>query len=185
MGPDWEWDIQQIARFRETGEVGLLNEWVHRHLPGVRAMIYAMVLNHADADDLTQEVFVRAVRGLGSFRGKSKFFTWLCAIAMNTTRSFLARKARSPVANEPLDPAVSAPGHARPDQRMMAGELDNRISTALAKLSPRLRAAIVLTILQDLSVAEAARIEGCNRATLYWRVHQARKKLRTMLEDVI
>lgn len=144
-------------------------------------MIHAMVLNHADADDLTQEVFVRMARGLASFRAKSKFSTWLYAIALNTTRSFLVRRVRTQPTGEPFDSTVSAPGHARPDRMMMASELDGRISAALASLSPSLRAAITLTVLEEFDVAEAARIEGCRTATMYWRVHQARKKLKVLL----
>ena len=65
---------------------------------------------------------------------------------------------------------------------VFAKELDSEIESALASLSPKLRAAIVLTSVQGLDVKEAARIEGCTTATLYWRIHQARRQLRSRLE---
>jgi RNA polymerase sigma-70 factor (ECF subfamily) len=62
----------------------------------VRSMLYQMVLNDADADDLTQEVFLRVVRGLGQFDGRARFPTWLYRIVMNTARTFLGKKGKSP-----------------------------------------------------------------------------------------
>ena len=64
----------------------------------------------------------------------------------------------------------------------MNGELDEVIQAALAELSPKLRAAVVLITLEQVDAAEAARIEGCSRATIYWRFHKARKQLKKSLE---
>ena len=64
---------------------------------------------------------------------------------------------------------------------MMDAELQGQIERALAELRPSLRTAIVLTGLQGMDVAEAAQVEGCSRATMYWRVHKARKQLRLRL----
>ena len=72
-----------------------LSELVDRHLGRVRSTVYAMVLDPAAADDLTQEVFCRAIGGLGSFGGRARFSTWLYRITMNTVRGFLARRRRS------------------------------------------------------------------------------------------
>ena len=147
-------------------------------------MMYQMALNHADADDLTQEVFIRAWRGLAGFRGGASFSTWLHRIAMNCAMSFLGRRARR--AATPLEeaPEPPAPCGDRPDLRVSATEVDERIRAALDKLTPKLRAAIVLTVLQDCALPEAARIEGCALATMYWRVHEARRQLKGLLADI-
>jgi RNA polymerase sigma factor (sigma-70 family) len=102
-------------------------------------------------------------------------------VALNTTYSYLQRKKRSRVeyVRSPPEPHAGQPG---PDESVLADELSNAITAALAGLSPKLRAAIVLTSLQQLDVREAAGIEGCTTATMYWRIHQARKQLRLRLE---
>jgi RNA polymerase sigma-70 factor (ECF subfamily) len=69
----------------------------------------------------------------------------------------------------------------KPDHLALDRELEAEIAAALADLTPKLRAALVLTTLHGLGVAEAARIEGCGLPTLYWRIHQARKELRKRL----
>ena len=149
---------------------------------GVRATIYAMVLNDADADDLSQEVFVRVIRGLRGFRGKAKFSTWLYATTMNTVRSFLSRP---PGSQRVADDVLKAQADGReggPDTAAMAGELDGQIAAALGSLPPQLRAAVVLTAVQGIGIREAARVERCAVPTMYWRLHKARKLLKKRLD---
>jgi RNA polymerase sigma-70 factor (ECF subfamily) len=145
-------------------------------------MIYPMVLDGTVADDLTQEVFLRAFRGLASFNGRSQFSTWLYRVAMNTAKSFLSRQRRAPVdfrAELPDDCPSSA---TRPETSVMDIELQTAVEAALAELPPKLRAAIVLITLEGMDPAKAAQIEGCSRPTIYWRLHEARKRLKQQLE---
>jgi RNA polymerase sigma-70 factor (ECF subfamily) len=170
-----------IAAFQESGDKASLEVLVRQHIGRVRSMIFSMVLNEADADDLTQEVFLRVAQALGGFRKKARFSTWLFRIAMNTTNDFLRKKQRSPIASETELPALVA-GDPVPSDQLAIREADAQISTALAALSPRLRAAITLTAIHDLETAEAARIENCTVAVMYWRVHQARQLLKAKLK---
>lgn len=166
-----------IAALAGSVEVPVDDALVRRHVGDIRAMIYPMVLNDADADDLTQEVLLRVVRGIDRFRGEAQFSTWLYRITLNTVRNFLSRQNRRQVASdEALDDRADRRADL-PEELAMAGELDGAIASALQSLSPTLRAAIVLTTLQGLGVREAARIEECSTATMYWRVHKARKLL--------
>lgn len=173
-------DETLVERFQESGEIRHLDELVHRHIVKVRAMVYSIVLNHGDADEITQEVFIRMANGIRGFRQKARFSTWLYRIAVNHTRRFLAGKARRPLdpRADPPDAPDRAPG---PDRALMAEETDTEVQRALADLSPSLRAAIILTALQGFDVGDAARIEGCLTATMYWRVHEARKQLKKRL----
>ena len=173
-------DKQLIADFQQTGDRACLETLIRQHIGKVRAMIYPMVLNHADADDLTQEVFIRVVHAIGGFRRTARFSTWLYRIAMNTTTDFLRKKQRKPMATEKDLSTLIDKGAIPPDQ-LTARETDTQITEALASLSPCLRAAINLTAIHGLEPAEAARIEGCAIATLYWRIHQARCLLRKKL----
>ena len=88
-------DEQLIDSYVKSGERHALEELVGRYLDKVRGMVFSMVLDPSLADDLTQEVFLRALRGLAGFDGRAKFSTWLYRVAMNTTHSFLAKRNRS------------------------------------------------------------------------------------------
>ena len=178
---DAETDEQLLERFVESGDVTLLDALVRRNIGKIRGAIYAMVLNHADADDLTQEVFLKAFDKLEGYDGCARFSTWLYRIAMNRSKDFLRRKNRNPV-DLPGEVPEKQDGASGPDRRMMAAELNAEVSAALAALSPPLRSAIVLTAIQGLSAREAAQIEECVTATMHWRVHQARKMLTQRLD---
>ncbi len=175
-------DKQLIDCYLESGERHALDELVGRYLGKVRGTVYPMVLDASLADDLTQEVFLRAIRGLAHFDGRASFSTWLYRVAMNTTHSFLARRDRSPVTFQPELP--DRPHEAGESSQGAAVDdgMDEAIRAALADLPPKLRAAVVLITLEDMEPAEAARIEGCATATIYWRLHKARKQLKECLE---
>ena len=143
-------------------------------------MVFPMVLNHAVADDLTQEVFLRAIRGLNGFRAEAKFSTWLFRIAWNVVRDEVSRReTQDAVITCELEPVT--PVGDQPDRIALQRELDQRIAAELAGLTPKLRAALVLTSLQQVSVDEAAELEGCSTSTMYWRIHEARRVLQERL----
>jgi RNA polymerase sigma-70 factor (ECF subfamily) len=174
-------DEQLVASYRDSGQAEALEELVGRYIARIRGMTYQIVLDRPAADDLTQEVFLRVVRGLSTFNGRSKFSTWLYRLAMNTTRSYLLQRKRSPVAIHPDLPETAQARHSQPECAAMEAELETAVDAALAELSPKLRAAIVLTSLERFDVKEAARIEGCTAATMYWRIHEARRQLKKRL----
>ncbi len=175
-------DEQLIDCYRESGQRQALEELVGRYLGKVRGTVYAMVLDASLADDLTQEVLLRAIRGLAGFHGRATFSTWLYRVAMNTTHSFLARRCRSPVTFRRELPDLPSAASKSAERTAIGSELDGAIRAALADLTPKLRAAIVLTALEQLDAAAAARIGGCSTATMYWRIHEARKQLKKRLE---
>lgn len=177
-------DEELVARYREFRADAALEELVKRHVPRVRAMIFQMVLDDNAADDLTQETLLRAVRAIDSYQGRSQFGTWLYRIAMNTTHGYLDRQNRSPVVFQDalVEPSCS---DSSPDRAATNAELRPQIETAIATLSPKLRAAIVLTALQGLSAREASAIEDCGESTMHWRVHEARKQLKHKLRDYL
>jgi RNA polymerase sigma-70 factor (ECF subfamily) len=174
-------DEQLVRQYVQSGELRHFDTLVRRHIAKVRAMIYPMVLNDADADELTQEVFCRVIGGIHGFDHRAAFATWLHRITMNTTCTFLKRRSRNPVEHRDRPPDPPAARHSHPDERLMSQEDDAQLTAALADLSPSLRAAIVLTTIQGMTVREVAQAEGCLAATLYWRLHQARKQLRVSL----
>lgn len=173
-------DLELIEGFAGSGEIRYFDSLVRRHIGKVRSMVYPMVLNDADADELTQEVFLRVMRGLSKFQKKAQFSSWLYRITHNTTYNFLRSRKNSPMVDrdEVPDKPDSA---ANPSAALMNKEFGSEIEAALAELSPVLRSAIMLVGIQGMSTSEAAEIEGCLAATMYWRVHQARKLLNSRL----
>ena len=159
-------DEELIALYQQAGDTIAVEKLVRRHLRRINAMIFQMVLDEAVADDLTQEVFLRALRGLKNFRGASKFSTWLYRVARNAAYGHLRSQRRTRVEYQ-SQPPESETGQAAPESRVFERERNAEIQAALAALSPKLRMAIVLTTFQDLDVDAAARIEGCTVATMY------------------
>lgn len=178
-------DEQLVASYLHSGNRDALAQLIDRNLDRVRRVVYPMVLNHADTDDVVQEVFIRVVKGLATFRQESQFSTWLQRVTMNTVYRFLKQRSRRPAPETDAPSCIAAPSDCQPEQAALHGELDEAIGRALAQLTPQLRGALVLTVFDDVAPSEVAAIEGCSRATVYWRVHRARRALKKLLKEWI
>lgn len=178
-----ETDEELVAQLQQSGQPELFDLLVQRYMGKTRSLIFGIVLNHNDADDLVQDVFIRAYRGISKFNLKAKFSTWLYRIATNTSLTFL--KKRRPVIPVETTHIERQEDH-RPHRHLLESrESLQQIGAALKDLSPTLRAAIVLTAIEGHDIAEAAKIEGCAQATMYWRIHKARKILKSSLKEVM
>jgi len=154
---------------------------VHQHQNMIRAMTFRMTGSLDDAEELAQDAFLRAYRQLGSFDGGSKFSTWLCKIAINLSLDWRRRESRrNGIHAKWAEEAASQshPGAGFPD------ELSRRVQAALDRLPAKQRAAIVLTVYENQSHAEAAATLGCAEATVSWRVFAARQQLKHLLKDL-
>ena len=153
---------------------------VSRHQSAVRGLLRRLTGGDlAQADDLAQETFLRAYRGLSGYRGGAKFSSWLYRIACNV---FFSRDRGSRLAEpEPL-PVLEAGASdvSLPDALLERYDLER----ALASLKPRERAALVLTYANELTHEEAAVILDCPLGTLKTHVARAKEKLRRQLEEV-
>jgi RNA polymerase sigma-70 factor (ECF subfamily) len=138
-----------------------------------------------EAEDVAQEVMLRAWRAIATFRGKSSYFTWLYRIAVNEANRALQRRARRP-ASVPIGPdelELPASGLDDPALRAENRELRAAIVRALQDLPPELRTAIVLRDVEGLSTQEAAGIAGVGQAAFKSRLHQARLRVRAAVGD--
>lgn len=135
-----------------------------------------MVGNHSTADDLTQETFVRAIRSLHQFEARSEFGTWLSRIAINTCHDFL-RKTRPVVSHKGSLPEDVTCKNAEPADLVASGETIDEIEAAILELPVKLRSAVTMVCINKIEPAEAAKLERCSVATIYWRIHQSRKRL--------
>jgi len=152
------------------------------HYSYVFRLISKIILNEEIAKELTQDTFMHAARSIQTFRGASSFQTWVCTIAVHQANGHLrkictARKHQEhlhlqrELKRQPSDPRES----------LFYKEELERVSLAMEQLEPDLRTALVCTVMEGMDASEVAKIQGCSRATLYWRVHQARKQLKEAL----
>ncbi len=182
MGEATRADEELVGEFQRSGDPATAAELADRYVRRIRAIIRPIVLNDADADDLTQEAMLRALRGLHGFRGGARVSTWMHRIAVNTALSFLRRRPARAWELAADDPATEpvAGGHA-PDRACLGRELGDEIDRAMAALPAHLRVAVTLTMIEGMTVPAAADVAGCLAATMYWRVHAARKRLKRQL----
>ena len=141
------------------------------------ALTYRMTGSQAEAEDLTQETFIAAFQQLGSFRGESKFSSWLYRIATNRCLNWRQRDARRGRAYENWGRERASDSHIEPH----ADAISAQVQQALLKLDDKQRAAIVLTTYEGMNHAEAARVLGCSETTVSWRIFAARRKLKKWL----
>lgn len=155
------------------GERNAFATLLHRHYDRIHRLAWQLTGTRADADDVAQDVCCALVEKLGSFRGEAKFSTWLCGIVFNACRDHRRRKRGFLGLTEKL--GVLA-GLARgPDGRDLHDAM--WIKSAVARLKPAYRDAVVLVAGQELTHAEAADILGVAESTVSWRIHEARRLL--------
>jgi RNA polymerase sigma-70 factor (ECF subfamily) len=156
LSPPSELDDRSLVRAFLAGQREAFDEIVVRHRRGVYQLCYRFVGHHEDASDLAQDVFVRAFKGLGRFKGDAALGTWLYRIAVNVCLKRLASKR--PTA-EPIDTARRLDdGAAGPMELAERAERSRVLRAAIARLPPRQRATVILRVYHDLSHEEIARV---------------------------
>ena len=155
-----------------------------------------MTSHHEDANDLTQEAFVKAWQALKSFKGDSSFFTWLYRIAVNRTLNHLKsrkfREGRHAMSLNDLD--VEAENHPdlvalvsdkTPRRAAALEELKGKLNAAIQRLSEKHRTVVTLHDIQGLPHDEIAKILNCNTQTVRTRLFYARQQLQGILSDYL
>ncbi len=182
-----EADLLARARQGDTSAFGAL---VRRYQRRVYATALHLTGNHSDADDVAQEAFVRAFRGLASFDGRADFFTWLYRITINTALNRLRSTRRSEalakagtveaaqVGGRPE--GLGAPRLAPDEQAALTREV-REVLGAMAELSPTLRVTLVMATIESMSHKQIAAILGVPEGTVAWRVNEARRLLKAKL----
>jgi RNA polymerase sigma-70 factor (ECF subfamily) len=141
----------------------------------IHSLCYRMSGSAADAEDLTQETFIQAYQHLDAFRAEASVWTWLYRIAVNVCLNWQKREQRRlQVHQEWGEQDPNTPGE-------NAGRTQ-QVQEALLKLTPKQRAAVILTTYDGLTHGEAAAALGCSETTVSWRLFAARRKLKRLLE---
>ena len=183
-------DEELVAR-AQTGDSVAFDALVVKHSPRLYALVYNMTSNHDDTDDLLQDVWAKAYRSIGGFRGKSQFYTWLHSVAANTTLNFLKRRGRrwmmslDDVDNGILQDKefVELQATSTPVREADLGEMQQKINGALMKLTPDHRAVVTMFDIQGMPHADIAKILGVGEGTVRSRLFYAHKQLQAWLSE--
>lgn len=185
-------DDELVAQARR-GDVAAFGELVRRHQDALFNGICRMVGQREDAEDLAQEVFLKAYRHIARFEGRSSFYTWVYSIAVNVVishrRKLSARRRQSTVSldaiggdDRPFDVADDA---ATPDIVSQHHEVGERIEEAIARLEDEHRDIVVLRDIEGFNYEEIGEMLGLPQGTVKSRLHRARLALREQLEDLV
>jgi RNA polymerase sigma-70 factor, ECF subfamily len=163
------------------GEAGAFDLVVERHQRTVYQLCYRFVTNHEDASDLTQDVFLRAYRGLRNFRGDSTLGTWLYRIGVNVCLNRVGVKAPP---TEPIDERQHVDTTAESAaEKLLRGERAARVRAAIAQLPRKQRAAVILRMYHDMAHQEIAAALGSSVGAVKANVFHALQNLRKLLGD--
>ncbi len=176
-----------------NGDREAFGRLVRRHQRRVYAAALHILGNHSDADDATQEAFVRAFKGLSTFDGRADFFTWLYRITVNTALNSLrggkrgaalSQKSGQEAAHVGGRPEALGQAGSDPARTLQTSAEVSRVIDAIAELSPSLRVTLVLATIEDMPHKQIAEILEIPEGTVAWRVNEARRLLRQRLGSV-
>ena len=157
--------------------------FVNDNLRRIFLQIYRMVGNTADAQDLTQEVFIKALQRAEQLKESSKATHWLSRIATNTAIDFLRKRGRANFSDlDDLPEPVRVSREESPEQRLLRAEKRAALEGGLSRLSERERVALVLRDVEDMPAGEVARVMQCSKATVRSHIANARVKFKQYME---
>lgn len=178
----------------QKGDKRAFDLLVLKYQSRIMALVVRFVHDSHEAQDVTQEAFVKAYRALGNFRGDSAFYTWLYRIAINTAKNYLvSRNRRPPSADVDAADAEFYDGdHGlknidTPERLLLRDEIELAVQDSIRKLPEDLRVALTLREYEGMSYEDIANVMGCPVGTVRSRIFRAReavdKALRPLLHD--
>ncbi len=149
-----------------------------------RKRIFALALHitgsASEADDIAQDVFLKAFRALPQFEGRSQFFTWVYRMAVNRSlnvRRDRARRGEDTLDDPRLELAVAVDSRSNPGRAAELRQTYARLLRALDSLPIEMRTTVILVSLQGMSHGEVAVIQNLSEGTIAWRMHEARRRM--------
>jgi RNA polymerase sigma-70 factor (ECF subfamily) len=169
-------DRELISEIRR-GRSDLFEFIVKRYEKSVAGIIYSILGNLQNSDDLGQDIFIRAFKGLAAFRFKSEFRTYLTRIAINVCIDEMKRESQVSFVNENAEQLAELPGIDEQEQYA----LRDLVQSALLTLHPDQRMVVVLRIMEGYSTKETARILNMREGTVMSKLSRGLKKLNELL----
>ena len=184
MSKQTDRELVDAARDGDSEAFGTL---MRRHQRRIYRLALHLLRDAAEAEDATQETFVRAYGALERFDGRSEAFTWIYRIAVNLSLNVIRARRLNRKAVSRDDPRLEGvliearSGGANPLSDTENRELGRVLCEGMDSLSDTLRTTLILVGVDGMSHAQAGEVLGCPEGTVAWRVHEARKKLRVFL----
>ena len=180
-------DSELVERLKQ-GETRALDELFRRHREAAYGIAYRLVGSREDALDVVQEAFIHVMRGVHTFRAQSSFRTWLYRIVTHAAldyRRWRALRTADSLDSESAPEPGGGPSQRTPQEEAADRDLRAAIERALANVSEKNRAALVLYALEGMPYKEIADVLGISVGTVMSRIFNARQRLRELLETEI
>lgn len=176
---------EELVRLIVTGQPEVFAELYGRYYPRVYRLAYGMTGRHDSAEDLAQEVFIRAYQKLGLFSGQSSYSTWFYRLALNHCLNYCKTARRQKQAEScDLEQPALATSLRQTEKRILQKEMQDQIHRALFSLKPKYRLIVILRDIENLTYEEIADRVNCSTGTLASRLRRARKILARKLEHL-
>jgi len=184
---------QQLVERAQRGDKHAFELLVAKYQRRLGRLISRFVRNTAEAEDLTQEAFIKAYRALPAFRGDSAFYTWLYRIGINTAKNHLLAQGRRAPTSTPLDAEEAEAFEdasllhevATPENELMSKQVVEVVNSSLQQLPEDLRTALTLREIEGLSYEEIAAVMNCPIGTVRSRIFRAREVVATNLRPLL
>ncbi len=165
----------QLVGGAQSGDARSFELLFDRYYAMIHAFAYRVCLVETEADDIAQETFIRAARGIAAYRGAASFKNWLYRIAHNALIDWRRQSARQRDKEDQFAAELESGARVRaPDY--------SEVHAALKSLSPDLREAVALVYFEEMNHREAADAMGCAETTVSWRIFRAKRALKKLLE---
>ena len=186
-------DDDELVLKAQQGDVYAFDELVERYHGKIYGLTYNMTSNREDAEDLTQEVFIKAFQALPRFKGKSSFYTWLYRIAVNKTINYRKKRNRKrAVSLDQFDQEIKTDevyhdltSKGSPLRNVSLTELQKKMNEALLSLSDKHRTVVVLHDMQGIPHEEIAKMVGASVGTIRSRLFYARRQMQAELAEFV
>ena len=180
----------ELVRLAQSGDELAFEALVVKYQRRIARHVARYVPIASDVEDVVQEVFIRAFRGLHSFRGDSAFYTWLYRIATNAALTFLRRAPHEEQLDDsederpnPFEPGIS--DGETPERTLMASQIADAVRQGLARMQPELVDALTLFEVEGKSYSDIAQMFDVPVGTVRSRIFRAREALAKRLEPVL
>src|SRR5690554_4215099 len=167
----------ELASRAAAGERGCFALLVERHYDFIFRIAWRLTGHRADAEDVAQDVCARLGRAMRSYRADAAFSTWLYAIVLNAVRDRARRTARETARRDAYGRHLLSEPEVLPD----AGNAADALWDAVRALPPKQCQAVTLIYGEEMSHREAAELMGCSETTVSWHIHEAKKRLKTII----
>jgi RNA polymerase sigma-70 factor (ECF subfamily) len=184
---------QQLVERAQRGDKHAFGLLVAKYQRRLGRLISRFVRNAAEAEDVTQDAFIKAYRALPAFRGDSAFYTWLYRIGINTAKNYLVAQGRRVPTSTPFDSedaedfedAALLHEVATPENELMSKQVVAVVNSSLQELPDDLRTALTLREIEGLSYEEIAAVMDCPIGTVRSRIFRAREAIAANLRPLL